>query len=87
MAARRRDTGANSYVAVPVGIEFASDNTRDSPPALPTDGICGVLRIGQVWPGLVGNRIIVALFAAAAIAISAIIISKFTSKANNIPTG
>ena len=31
--------------------------------------------------------IIVALFAAAAIAISAIIINKFTSKANSIPTG
>jgi hypothetical protein len=31
--------------------------------------------------------IIVALFAAAAIAISAIIINKFTAKANNIPTG
>ncbi|MBC7593423.1 MAG: hypothetical protein H7288_05725 [Kineosporiaceae bacterium] len=31
--------------------------------------------------------IIVALFAAAAIAISAIIITKFTSKANEIPTG
>lgn len=30
--------------------------------------------------------IIVAMFAAAAIAISAIIISKFTSKANSIPT-
>lgn len=30
--------------------------------------------------------IIVALFAAAAIAISAIIINKFTSKANSIPT-
>lgn len=31
--------------------------------------------------------IIVAMFAAAAIAISAIIITKFTSKANSIPTG
>jgi hypothetical protein len=31
--------------------------------------------------------IIVALFAAAAIAISAIIINKFTSKASSIPTG
>jgi hypothetical protein len=31
--------------------------------------------------------ILVALFAAAAIAISAIIINKFTGKANSIPTG
>jgi hypothetical protein len=31
--------------------------------------------------------IMIALFAAAAIAIAAIIINKFTDKANNIPTG
>jgi len=51
---------ANPYVAVPVGIEYASDVARESSLTVPTGGICGDLQVGQVWPGLMGNRVVVA---------------------------
>jgi hypothetical protein len=48
-------------VAVPISAESALERARESSPTLASGGICGLLRTGQVWPGVAGNRIIVAL--------------------------
>lgn len=53
-------------LAIPVGPECAADPLRPRVPELRTAGICGTLRIGQVWAGVAGgDRTIVALIAAA----------------------
>ncbi len=52
----------NLYLAVPVSNADAVANARLSLPSLPTPGICGTLRVGQVWQGLSGEaRTVVAL--------------------------
>jgi hypothetical protein len=52
----------NPPLAVPVSHEYVADDARLSPPSLATPGICGTLRVGQVWQGITGgDRTIVAL--------------------------
>lgn len=52
---------AGSPVAVPVRVESVSDVVRRGVLSLATGGVCGELRVGQVWPGIAGNRTVVAL--------------------------
>ena len=57
-----RQLKTDPLVPVAVSIAYAIDETRMTIPALPVSGICGTLKVGQVWQGLGGgNRIIVAL--------------------------
>jgi hypothetical protein len=64
---------ANPYVAVPVSTGYAAADARACTPTLPTGGVCGDLRVGQVWPGLAGNRVIVSLIPVAPPAAGAVV--------------
>jgi hypothetical protein len=66
-----RQLKINPLVPVPVSTAYAIDQARMTLPEMFTGGVCGTIKVGQVWGGLGGgNRILIALIPGAVIFIT-----------------